>query len=194
MTYLNPDRIFDPNPTVREIARELYRSVKDLPIVCPHGHVDPGYFSRNELFPDPTALILIPDHYAFRMLYSQGIQIEELGVPTVDGTAVEEDHRQIWQIFSEHYHLFVGTPTGLWLDVEFAEVFGIEERLTGESAMRIYDAIGAKLQSDEFTPRKMFDRFNIEVLNTTDGIADTLEEHQQICGIWETEKYTRQGA
>ena len=180
MSYLNPDRIFDPNPTIRNIARELYAAVKELPIVCPHGHVDPGYFSRNDLFPDPTELILIPDHYVFRLLYSQGITMEDIGIPTIDGSAVETDHRKIWQVFADHYHLFAGTPTGVWLDVEFAEVFGIEERLTGESAMRLYDAIAQKLQSGEFSPRNMFDRFNIEVLNTTDGISDTLEEHQQI--------------
>ncbi|MDZ7399420.1 MAG: glucuronate isomerase [candidate division KSB1 bacterium] len=177
---LDDDRFFDPNPVVRKIARQLYEGVKNLPIVSPHGHVDPKLFAENKPFPDPTALILIPDHYIFRMLYSQGIPLESLGIPTVDGSPVETDHRKIWQIFGDHYYLFAGTPTGVWLNHEFATVFGIKEKLNGETAMRIYDQISEKLQQPEFLPQAMFDRFNIEVLTTTDGAADSLEYHQQI--------------
>ncbi|MFH1943611.1 MAG: glucuronate isomerase [bacterium] len=177
---LNENRFFDPNPTVRRIARKLYENVKDLPIVSPHGHVDPRSFAENQPFPDPTELILIPDHYIFRMLHSQGIPLESLGIPTADGTAAEKDRRKIWQIFGNHYHLFAGTPTGLWLNHEFYEVFGIREKLNSQSAMRIYDEIQEKLQSPEFLPRALFDRFHIEVLTTTDGCADALEHHRTI--------------
>ncbi len=177
---LDDNRFFDPDPAIRKIARALYDGVKNLPIVSPHGHVDPKLFAENKPFPDPTALILIPDHYIFRMLYSQGIPLESLGIPTVDGSPVETDHRKIWQIFGDHYYLFAGTPTGVWLNHEFATVFGIKEKLNGETAMRIYDQIQEKLQTPEFLPRAMFDRFNIEVLTTTDGAADSLEYHQQI--------------
>lgn len=175
--YLNPDRFFNPDENIRVIARELYSKVKDLPIVSPHGHVDPKMLAENTPFPDPTELILIPDHYFFRMLYSQGIALESLGVPTIDGAAVETDHRKIWQIFSDNFYLFAGTPTGVWLTQEFAEVFGIDEKLNSSNAMVIYDAIEEKLKSPEFLPRKMFERFNIEVLSTTDGASDSLEHH-----------------
>jgi glucuronate isomerase len=154
--------------------------VKDLPIVSPHGHVDPRLFSENRPFPDPTELILIPDHYAFRMLYSQGVPMESLGVPTVDGTAVERDPRRIWRTFGEHFHLFAGTPTGLWLSHELAVVFGVTEPLTAESAMRVYDAVAERLRSPEYLPRALFDRFRIETLTTTDGAADGLEAHRAI--------------
>jgi len=177
---LDDNRFFDSDPAIRKIARALYDGVKNLPIVSPHGHVDPKLFAENKPFPDPTALILIPDHYIFRMLYSQGIPLESLGIPTVDGSPVETDHRKIWQIFGDHFYLFAGTPTGVWLNHEFATVFGIKEKLNGETAMRIYDQIQEKLQTPEFLPRAMFDRFNIEVLTTTDGAADSLEYHQQI--------------
>ena len=162
---LNPDRFFDPDNDVRVIARELYSKVKDLPIVSPHGHVDPKMLAENTPFPDPTELILIPDHYVFRMLYSQGIEIESLGVPTIDGTPVEKDHRKIWQIFADNFYLFAGTPTGAWLSHEFSEVFGIDEKLNSSNAMAIYDAIQEKLKSPEFLPRTMFERFNIELLS-----------------------------
>ncbi|MDZ7270078.1 MAG: glucuronate isomerase [candidate division KSB1 bacterium] len=174
------DRFFDPDPTTRRVALKLYEEVKGLPIVSPHGHVDPKIFAENKPFPDPTELILIPDHYIFRMLYSQGIAMESLGIPTVDGTRVESDHRKIWQVFANHYYLFAGTPTSLWLNYVLTEVFGIKEKLHGGSAMRIYEHICEKLSTPEFLPRALFERFNIEVLATTDAATDTLAHHQQI--------------
>ena len=170
----HPDRFFDPEPSVRKIARELYENVKDLPIISPHGHVDPQILADNLSFPDPTELLLIPDHYIFRMLYSQGIPLEKMGVPRVDGGDVEKDHRKIWQIFSENFYLFAGTPSGAWLGHEFVEVFGINEKPDAENAMKIYDTIQEKLKSPEFKPRTLFEQFNIEVISTTDGASDSL--------------------
>ena len=177
---LDENRFFDPDPTIREIAATLYEGTRDLPLVCPHGHVDPRLFAVDEAFPNPTELILIPDHYIFRMLYSQGIPLETLGIPTGDGAEVETDPRKIWRLFAEHYHLFAGTPTGAWLDHEFAQVFDVERRLSGRTAQEVYDRILEKLSLPEFRPRALFERFNIEVLTTTDGAADSLEHHQAI--------------
>ncbi len=177
---LHPDRYFDPNPAARDLARSLYAQVAHLPLVCPHGHVDPRILADNTPFPDPAALIVIPDHYVFRMLYSQGIPLERLGIPRLDGGPVETDSRKIWQLFADHFYLFRGTPTGCWLKHELEEVFGITERLHGGSAMRIYDAIAEKLAAPEFLPRALFARFRIEVLCTTDAATDTLDDHRRI--------------
>ncbi len=177
---LHEDRFFDPNPAIRNIARELYAETRDLPIVAPHGHVDPSLLALDEPFPEPASLIIIPDHYIFRMLYSQGIPLERLGVPTRDGAPVETDARKIWQLFGEHFYLFAGTPTGAWLAHELYHVFGVRAKLTAASAMAIYDELDEKLRTPEFRPRALFDRFNIEVLTTTDAATDTLEHHQAI--------------
>ena len=177
---LHPDRFFDPDPSIRRVARELYESVKDLPLVCPHGHVDPRLLAENEPFQEPTSLLITPDHYIFRMLYSQGISLADLGIPSIDGTPVEADPRKIWRIFAENYHLFLATPTRAWLDFEFYHVFGIREKLDAESAPRIYDQMLEKLRSPEFRPRALFEQFNIEVLTTTDAAADSLEHHRSI--------------
>ncbi len=177
---LKADRFFDPNPTVRRVARALYQSTKDLPIISPHGHVDPRMFAENKPFPNPAELFIIPDHYLFRMLYSQGISLESMGIPRKDGTRGETDPRKIWRLFAENYHLFRGTPSGVWLDYEFSVVFGVREKLTGESANRIYDALEKKLQSKSFLPRALFDSFKMEVLATTDSAIDPLTYHRQI--------------
>jgi glucuronate isomerase len=175
---LPSDRYFDPDPAQRRIARELYEMVAGLPYVCPHGHVDPRLFADEQAtFGSPADLLIIPDHYVFRMLYSQGIPLAALGVPKGSG---EPDHRKIWQVFAENFYLFRGTPTGAWLAFVLAEVFGIEKKLTGATAQDIYDQLAEKLESPEFRPRTLFKRFNIEVLCTTDFATDPLTYHQAI--------------
>jgi glucuronate isomerase len=177
---LNEDRYFDSDPVVRKAARAIYGETAALPIVAPHGHVDSAIFANNEAFPEPTALIVTPDHYILRMLYSQGIPMERMGVDPRDVRAADRDPRAAWQLFGEHRYLFSGTPTGAWLDYELHEVFGIRRQLDGESAQWIYDAIVERLQSPEFLPRALFDRFNIEVLTTTDAATDSLQHHRAI--------------
>lgn len=177
---LHEDRFFDPDPTVRRIARTLYEETRDLPLVCPHGHVDPRLLAEDVPFPEPTALIVLPDHYILRMLYSQGVPLEELGVPRRDGSPVEVDPRRVWQTFGEHFYLFRGTPTGVWLSHQLRHVFGVRKKLSGETAPAIYDEIAEKLNAPEFRPRALFERFNIAVLATTDVATDSLEHHRAI--------------
>jgi glucuronate isomerase len=178
---LAPDRLFDPHPTQRSIARQLYQLVADLPLICPHGHVDPQLLADEEAtLGTPADLLIIPDHYVFRMLNSQGIPLASLGVPRADRAPVEQDHRKIWQIFAENFHLFRGTPTGMWLAQELIEVFGVEQKLRGETAQAIYDQIAEKLALPEYRPRALFERFNVEVLCTTDAVTDPLDHHQTI--------------
>jgi len=178
---LHPDRFFDSDPAVRRTARELYEGMRGLPLVCPHGHVDPSLLSEDRAFPEPSALLITPDHYLFRMLYSQGVSLESLGVPARDPkTAIERDPRKVWRLFASHYHLFRGTPSRAWLDYELHELFGVRERLGAASADRIYDQVDERLKSPEFRPRALFDSFNIEVLATTDPATDELRHHQAI--------------
>lgn len=179
--HLPEDRYFDPDPAQRGIAAELYKSVANLPIISPHGHVDPRLLAdENASFGTPTDLLIIPDHYVFRMLYSQGISLENLGIPRRDRGPIEKDHRKVWQIFADHFHLFRGTPTGIWLADELSSVFGVEEKLTGQNAQSIYDQIEVKLKLPEFRPRALFKRFNIEVMCTTDAATDPLTHHQAL--------------
>jgi len=177
---LHPDRLFPADPSTRDLARRLYATVQHLPIVSPHGHTDPQWFADDTPFANASALFITPDHYVFRMLYSQGIRLEDLGIPRADGAPVAQDARKIWHIFAANYHLFRGTPTRMWLDHAFHTVFGIDERLTPESADRLFDRINACLATPEFRPRALFERFNIEVIATTESPLDRLAHHQKI--------------
>lgn len=172
----HPDRLFPADPKTREVARTLYQRVRELPIISPHGHTKAEWFARNEPFPDPAALIVQPDHYICRMLYSQGISLEDLEI----GVRERKNPRKVWRVFAEHYYLFRGTPTRIWLDQTFEELFGLNDPLTNETADLYFDAISEKLQNPEFLPRMLFDRFHIEVLATTDSPIDALDHHQAI--------------
>ena len=169
---LNADRYFSPETTIRPIARELYETVASLPLICPHGHVDPRLFADPKAnFGTPADLFIIPDHYITRMLYSHGIPMESL---------LEGAHRKIWKLFCENFHLFRGTPSGIWLTDELASVFGVEEKPNASNANQLFDSLSEKLSSPEFSPRRLFERFRIEVLCTTDAATDTLAHHQAI--------------
>jgi glucuronate isomerase len=176
---LDAKRLFPAEATARAVAVKLYETVRDLPIYSPHGHTDPRWFAENKPFPNPAALFIQPDHYIFRMLYSQGIPLESLGIPQEDGKQ-SADPREVWRIFARHYYLYRGTPTRLWMDFALENVFGLRERLSAANADEFYEAIEKKLQTPEFLPRALFERFNIEVLATTDAAFDSLEYHRAI--------------
>lgn len=173
---LHEDRLFPADTAVRGIARALYASVRTLPIVSPHGHTQAGWFARNEHFPNPAMLFVQPDHYVYRMLYSQGVSMDALEI----GQPEMKNPRAVWRLFAQHYHLFRGTPTRMWLDYAFQELFGLEERLSERNADRYYDRIADLLQTDAFRPRALYERFGIEVLATTDSPLDSLADHAAI--------------
>lgn len=173
---IHPDRLFPAEPGARRVARELYGRISKLPLISPHGHTQAAWFARNEPFPDPATLFVQPDHYVFRMLYSQGISLDDLEI----GKPVIENPRRVWHIFAKHYYLFRGTPTRLWLDYAFEELFGLTERLSEKTADLYFDTISEKLLKPEFLPRALFEQFNLELLATTDSPLDSLADHQAI--------------
>lgn len=173
---LHEDRLFPAEPAVRAIARSLYSSVRELPIVSPHGHTQAAWFARNEPFPNPAMLFVQPDHYVYRMLYSQGVSMDDLEI----GQAEMKNPRAVWRLFAQHYLLFRGTPTRMWLDYAFQELFGFEERLSERNADLYYDRIAEMLETDAFRPRALYERFGLEVLATTDSPLDSLDHHAEL--------------
>ena len=174
MTILNDDRLYPSDPETRAIARRLYAEIRSLPILSPHGHTNAEWFAEDQAFPDPARLFISPDHYIYRMLYSQGLRLEDLGV----GKQPTMDPRSVWRIFAKHYYLFRGTPTRIWLDYAFQEQFGLQERLSEANADRYFDTISERLSQPEFRPRALLDKFRIEVLATTDSPLDSLAHHK----------------
>lgn len=177
MPKLHPDRLFPSDPETRTIARRLYESIVNLPIISPHGHTQAEWFAKDQPFPNPAELFIVPDHYIYRMLYSQrAIRMEDLGLGGTKGI----EPRELWRTFAANYYLFRGTPTKLWLDFAFENLFGIEPALSAETADLFYDKISEKLTTQEFLPRALYERFNMEVLATTDSAIDTLPYHESL--------------
>jgi len=179
MALLDPNRLFPVDTKGRQLASALYETIKDLPIISPHGHTDPEWFALNAHFPNPTELLITPDHYVVRMLVSQGIDFEDVGI-SPNGAPNQRDPKDVWRLFAKNFYLFRGTPSALWLEHSFEHVFGIEAPLNEKSADAIYDHIDAALKSDAFRPRTLFDKFNIEAIATTEGALDPLKWHQLI--------------
>lgn len=180
---MHEDRFFDADPTIRQHARAIFEETRGLPIVSPHGHVDAALLASDDSFPDPAALLITPDHYLLRMVYSRGVPLTALGVRPRTGEAYERDPRRIWQTFADHWHLFRATPSRAWLEFELQEVFGVADPLTPANAGRVYDAITERLRSPEFRPRALFRRFRIEVLATTDAATDSLQYHDALRAV-----------
>lgn len=176
---LDPDRLFPVDPRTRAVARRLYQEIKHLPIISPHGHTDPEWFAQNAAFDDAVDLLLSPDHYLYRMLFSQGIDLKDLGVPD-RSCASSADRREAWRLFAKHFYLFRGTPSALWLNHVFRDIFEFDVVLDAGSADDYYDRINEALKRPAFRPRALFEAFNIEVLATTEGPHDPLEHHRQI--------------
>ncbi len=179
---LHEDRLFPADKATRNVARALYETVRDLPIISPHGHTDPRWFAQNQNFTNATELFITPDHYVFRMLYSQGIPLTSLGIPRWDGGETATDPKKIWQLFADHYYLYAATPSRLWLDTVFRDVFGLQDMLCSDNAMAYYEHITAKLQDASFKPRALMDKFNIELIATTEGALDALPYHGELKG------------
>lgn len=177
-TAFHPDRLFPAEAQTRQLARDIYAQSAELPILSPHGHTDPWWFAENKAFANPTQLLLTPDHYLFRMLYSQGIPLEKLCVGLESPT--EDQLREAWQCFAEHFYLFRGTPSAMWLKHVFYSVFGLNQPFGPETATEAYDRIQAALQTPEFLPRALLERFNIELISTTDAPTDDLKAHHKI--------------
>jgi glucuronate isomerase len=177
---LDPDRALPIAAEQRSIAREIYAEVKDLPLICMHGHVEPEVLAEDSPFANPAQLLIVPDHYVFRMLASQGIAPARLGVPRLDGSPVETDSRKIWRTFCENWKFFRGTPSRYWLEHELVEVFGVDLVPSAETADTIYDRIAECVADAGFRPRALLDRFNIEVISTTDPATSELQHHAML--------------
>jgi glucuronate isomerase len=179
---LDPNRFFPAEPKQRAIAAELFAGVEKLPIISPHGHTDPAWFAYDQPFEDAVSLLLWPDHYLLRLLYSMGVTLKSIGIAPQDGSGgvVESDRRKIWRRFAEHYYIFRGTPCRAWLDHTFLEVFGLDRVFGPDTADHYYDTINEKLKQPQFRPRALFQRFNIETIATTEHSLDLLKDHEAI--------------
>jgi glucuronate isomerase len=177
--HLHPDRLLPTGRKQRSIARDLYDATRDVPIVSPHGHTDPAWFATNAPFSDPVSLFLTPDHYILRMLQSRGIGYDALGVPRRDGKPVA-DGRAAWRLLCANWHLFLGTPSRLWVEHSLEQFFGIDEPLSAANADAAYVAIAGRLNDADLRPRAVLEACKVETIATTEFALDPLTHHAKL--------------
>ncbi|TDD89407.1 glucuronate isomerase [Saccharopolyspora karakumensis] len=175
----HPDRLLPVDPAQRAIARRLYDSVRDLPLISPHGHVDPALLAADEPFTDPASLLVTPDHYVTRLLHAHGKSLNELGLGDGEGAPAAKP-REVWRAFCSHWHHFLGTASRQWIEAELHDVLGVRSQPSEATADELYDELVDKLAQPALRPRALFESFNIEVLATTDDPADDLRHHQAL--------------
>jgi len=172
---LHPDRLLPPEPGVRAIARRLYEAVRDLPVISPHGHVDPRLLVDDRPFGDPASLFVTPDHYVTRLLHASGVGLDALEVG--QGLLDEQASREVWRQLCAHWEVYRGTPVRYWLEAELADIFGVSLQPSAKTADAIYDHIADRLGEPAYRPRALYERFRIAVLATTDDPCDDLSAH-----------------
>lgn len=172
---LHPDRLLPADPATRGVARELYDAVRDAPIISPHGHVPARWLAEDVAFPDPTALLITPDHYLTRLLHARGVPLTDLGVGVQDPTP--EQSRAAFRLLCRHWPAFRGTPVKLWLEQVLVEVLGVGLVPSEATADDLYDAVADRVAEPGFRPRALYDRFRLDVLATTDDPCDDLRHH-----------------
>lgn len=177
---LEDDRLLPAEPGQRAVARELYRGIRDLPLICPHTHIDAWSLAEDRAFADPVSLFVTSDHYVLRILMSQGVRPEQLGLSRAGNHAPAVNPRSVWRTFADHWHLFRGTPMRTWIDHQLADVFGIAPPFGPDTADEVYDGIDHRLASPEFRPRALFERFGITLLATTDAPHRSLAAHEKL--------------
>ncbi|NKY58379.1 glucuronate isomerase [Nocardia flavorosea] len=174
----HPDRLFPADPGARAVAQRLHRAVRNERIVSPHGHVDARLLADDEPFSDPAGLLITPDHYVTRLLHANRIPLDRLGVGR--GELSEPQARAVWRSVCANWEVFRGTPVRYWFDVELAEIFGITERPSAHNADALYDRIADRLRQPDYRPRRLYERFGIDVLATTDDPCDDLSAHARL--------------
>jgi glucuronate isomerase len=176
---LDPDRLLPSDPGTRAVARHLYDLVAELPIISPHGHVEPSLLGDDEPFPDPAELFVRRDHYVTRLMHAAGVPLGDLIAETSAKSAALAP-REVWRTFCEHWYLYAGTASGYWLRDGLVSVFGVSDEPSGENADDLFDALQAALATDAFRPRALFERFRIELLATTDDPMADLAVHDAL--------------
>lgn len=177
---LDSNRLLVSSGTDSAIALELYSEIRDLPIISPHGHVDPSLFVRNEKFESPTDLFIYHDHYITRLLHADGVSMVELRKPQSDADLSHA--KNAWSKFFERWAMFAGTASGYWFQESLQSVFGITEEPSAENALAIFEQIALELVREDMRPIELLKSFNIEFLATTDDPCDDLAAHSILNG------------
>ncbi|MCF8224296.1 MAG: glucuronate isomerase [Bacteroidales bacterium] len=156
-----------------DTAKKLYHNyAAEMPIIDYHSHLSPADIAQDRNFNNISEVWLAGDHYKWRAMRANGI-----GEKYCTGDASDKEKFMKW---AETVPSTLRNPLYHWTHMELRRYFGITELLGPDTAEKIYNESGGKLQSDEFSVRNLLRKMNVEVVCTTDDPVDSLQHHQKI--------------
>ena len=167
MSFINEDFMLK-----NKTAKELFETVKDLPIIDYHCHISPKMIAENYKFSNAYELFLGGDHYKWRQMRTNGVDERY-----ITGDADDYDK---WVEFAKTMPYLIGNPLYHWTHLELKRYFDIDVTLSEDTAKEIWDTVNSCLTKDEFRVQGLIKRSNVEVICTTDAPNDTLEYHKAL--------------
>ncbi|MDR0806001.1 MAG: glucuronate isomerase [Enterobacteriaceae bacterium] len=154
-----------------ECGLQLYNNIaKKLPIIDYHCHLDAKEIYENKHFQHISHLWLAGDHYKWRAMRANGIPENK-----ITGNASSDEKFQAW---AETVESCFGNPLYHWTHLELTKYFSVTETLNSKNWQSIMNRCNDLLQRDDFTPRALIERSDVEVICTTDNPLDDLRYHK----------------
>lgn len=166
-TFLDDSFLLD-TPT----ARDIFESVRNLPIVDYHCHLNPAEIADNRRYNTVTEIWLGGDHYKWRLMRANGADERY-----ITGDAPDDEKFAVW---CETVEDCIGSPLYHWAHMELRRYFNYDGIITAAHASEIYTHCNAVLKRKDFDVWHILKRFNVRMLATTDDPADSLEHHRRI--------------
>jgi glucuronate isomerase len=154
-------------------AKKLYHDfAAKLPIIDYHCHLSPQEIAEDSNFQNLTQVWLYGDHYKWRAMRANGIDEKYI---TGDGSDYEK-----FQKWAETVPYTLRNPLYHWTHLELQRYFDVYDILSPATAKKIYDECTAKLQTPEYSVRRLILKMNVESIGTTDDPLDDLLHHKKI--------------
>lgn len=156
-----------------KVAQQLYHEyAKDMPIIDYHNHLPPDEISADKNFENITSVWLNGDHYKWRAMRTNGVPED-----FITGNKSNWEKFEKW---AETVPYTLRNPLYHWTHLELQRYFDVEDILNPDTAKKIYDETSAKLQTKDFSVRRLLEKMNVKLICTTDDPVDDLEYHKKV--------------
>ena len=150
---------------------ELYKEVRDLPIVDAHNHGDIVEIVENRNWPDIWVVEGATDHYVWEVMRKRGV--------SEDYITGEASNKEKWMALARILPETIGNPVYEWVHLDLKRQFGIDTVVSEETAEEIWQQTSAQLKSPEKRPQQVLADMKVEIMCTTDDPTTDLPYHER---------------
>ena len=157
------------------MAKKLFHDhAEKMPIIDFHCHLDPKEIYENKNYQNISRIWInegsFGDHYKWRLMRANGVPENLI---TGDG-----DDYQKFLAWAGTIEKALGNPLFEWTHLELRRFFGINDVFNTKTAPAIWEKANQLLTTDDFKPRNLIKRSNVQVVCTTDDPASDLKYHK----------------